>query len=299
MTALVLGFAEGEAAARRFAAALGVPHATVEVHRFPDREALVRVPASARTVFLYRSLDNPDAKLVELLLAASAARDEGARRIVLVAPYLAYMRQDKAFRRGEAISQRVMGRLIATHFQGLLTVNPHLHRVATLEEAVPWIPAVAISAAPLLRGLIDADRRSVIVGPDGEAAQWTASIAGPLGLELLTSSKQRHGDRDISITIDDLGRVRGRPAILVDDVISSGATLARAAALLRGAGASSVEAIVTHCLAGPEDLAKLGVAGIDRISSTDSVDGPAAGVHLSGLLADAVRSTAAFHFAGD
>lgn len=298
MNALVLGFPDGNAAARRFAAALDLSCGTVEVHRFPDREALVRISGSAPLVFLYRSLDDPDAKLIELLLAASAARDGGARRVVLVAPYLAYMRQDKAFHPGEAVSQRVIGRLIADRFDGLLTIDPHLHRVATLGEAVPGIATVALTAAPLLRGLINADRRPLIVGPDGEAAQWTAGIAAPLGLEVLASTKQRHGDRDISIAIGEIGRVRGRAAILVDDVISSGATLARAAVLLRDAGASSVEALVTHCLAGPEDLARLSTAGIDRVSSTDSVDGPTARVHLAGLLAEAVRATAAFRLAG-
>lgn len=69
----------------------------------------MRVPAAAPVVILHRSLDDPDAKLVELLLAASAARELGARRVVLVAPYLAYMRQDQAFRAGEAVSQRVIG----------------------------------------------------------------------------------------------------------------------------------------------------------------------------------------------
>ena len=101
------------AAAERLAQALGVPCRTVTVHRFPDGESLVRVEPSPETAFLYRSLDHPNDKLVELLLAVSALRANGAAKVVLIAPYLAYMRQDIAFHDGEAISQRVVGKLLA------------------------------------------------------------------------------------------------------------------------------------------------------------------------------------------
>ncbi|KAK0332136.1 hypothetical protein LTR94_026106, partial [Friedmanniomyces endolithicus] len=174
-----------EIAAERLAHALGIEAAAVEVRRFPDHEALVRVPAAAPVVILHRSLDDPDAKLVELLLAASAARELGARRVVLVAPYLAYMRQDQAFRAGEAVSQRVIGGLLASHFDALLTVDPHLHRISSLSDAVPGIPAVALSAAPLLAELVGRDDNPLIVGPDSESLQWTRTIAEPLDLDML------------------------------------------------------------------------------------------------------------------
>lgn len=290
MTALVLTFADGSAAGSRFAAALDLPCWTIEVHRFPDRECRIRIPASAETVLIYRSLNDPDAKIIELLFAAAAARDGGARQVILVAPYLAYMRQDKAFRPGEAISQRVISRLVADHFDALATVDPHLHRVTSLAEVVPGIPALSVSAAPLLANLIDPAGHPLIAGPDGEAAQWTASIARARKLEVLSSTKERRGDRDIAITIHQIERVRGRPVILVDDVIASGETIARAAALLWGAGASRVEAIATHCLATNDDLKRLYASGIARLTSTDSIDGPTARVHLAELLATTIRA---------
>lgn len=290
MSAIVLNFADGAAAARRFAKALSLPCKQVAVHRFPDRECLIRIPASAETVLLYRSLNDPDAKLVELILGAAAARDGGASRVILVAPYLAYMRQDKAFHSGEAISQRVIGRLLAQHFDALLTVDPHLHRIATLTEAVPGLTAVAVSAAPLLSTLIDPTQQPLIVAPDGEATQWTRKIAKRLRLSVLTGAKKRRGDREVVIRMNDLVRVRHRTVIVVDDVIASGSTVDRAAAVLLDAGASQVDAVVTHCLAAPEDLARLAASGIRSISSTDSVDGLTARVEIAQLLADAVRA---------
>ncbi len=289
MSAIILAFADSMAAAGRLGTSLDLPVHQVAVHRFPDNEALIRVPASAQSVILYRSLDDPDHKLIELLLAASAARDGGAGRVILVAPYLAYMRQDKAFHPGEAVSQKVMGGLLASHFDGLVTVDPHLHRVATLSEAIPVIPAISLSAAPLLTTLINAKDNPIITGPDSESRQWTEAIARPLGLETLIATKQRLGDRRVSLTIAEAKRAKGRRAIIVDDMISSGRTLTEAVKLLRRAGATSVEAIATHCLARPADLAFMTAHGITAIASSDSIDGPTSKAVLAPLIARALR----------
>lgn len=289
MSAVILAFVDSMAAAGRLGASLDLPVHEVTVHRFPDNESLIRIPASAQTVILYRSLDNPDHKLIELLLAASAARDGGAERVILVAPYLAYMRQDKAFHPGEAVSQKVIGGLLASYFDGLVTVDPHLHRVANLSEAIPGIPALSLSAAPLLAALIDPKDNPIIIGPDNESRQWTEAIARPLGLETLIATKQRLGDRQVSLTIAEVERAKGRRAIIVDDMISSGRTLAETAKLLRQAGATSVEAIVTHCLADPDDLAFMAAQRIDRIVSSDSIDGPTSKAALAPLITRALR----------
>ncbi|MCZ4328253.1 ribose-phosphate pyrophosphokinase-like domain-containing protein, partial [Brachybacterium paraconglomeratum] len=86
---------------------------------------------------LYRSLDQPNEKLVELLLAARTARTLGAPHLTLVAPYLPYMRQDIAFSPGEAVSQRIVGPFLASLVDAVITVDPHLHRVASLRDVVP------------------------------------------------------------------------------------------------------------------------------------------------------------------
>jgi len=124
MTAItrVLAFDDERAPAATLAGALGVPLALIERHRFPDGELKLRLPPALHgTVVLWRSLHQPNEKLVELMIAAPAARELGAGRLVLVCPYLAYMRQDIAFTPGEAVSQRHIGRLLAQHFE----VNPN------------------------------------------------------------------------------------------------------------------------------------------------------------------------------
>jgi ribose-phosphate pyrophosphokinase len=286
-------FEESARPARALAQALGIPAKPIAVHRFPDGESLVRVPSpiDANSALLYRSLDHPNEKLVEILLAASALRGNGARRIALVAPYLGYMRQDIAFNAGEAVSQRVIAGLLAEHFVALFTIDPHLHRIHSLSQIMPATEAVSLTAGPLLSAAIDPSDGPVLVGPDGESRQWVERIAAPLGLDVLVGKKVRTGDRNVSIAIDGISAVKGKRAILVDDVISSGVTLQVAAKLLHEAGAEPVEALATHCLASEDDLAGLADAGIASIRASDSVPGPVACLPTAGLLAEAIADS--------
>jgi len=288
MSATVLGFAECADGAIRLARTLGLEAGEVDVHRFPDGESLVRVPPQGPTCMLYRSLNDPNARLVELLLAASAARDSGAGKVVLVAPYLGYMRQDRAFRPGEAVSQRVIGRLLAEHFDCVVTIDPHLHRISRLDEVIPGIPAISLSAAPVLARALAPEDRPLLAGPDSESAPWVRAIADPLGLDFLLGEKVRSGDRSVSIVFADAARAAGRNLVLVDDLVSSGETLAVAARNLLAAGARQVEALATHCLAGEQDIARLRAAGITRLRATDSIPGPASCLPTSELIADAI-----------
>lgn len=264
---------------------------TVHVHAFPDGESLVRVQPSGGTVLLYRSLDDPNRKLVELLLAASALRDAGASRVILVAPYLAYMRQDAAFHPGEAISQRAIGALLAKTFDGLVTIDPHLHRTPDLASILPGIPALAVSAAPAmveaLRAAITPD--TVLVGPDTESRPWVESIANPLGLSVLIGEKRRSGDRSISLSIPGMDAVAGRRTIIVDDCVSSGSSLIACCNLLKAAGAASVEAVVTHCLASDGDIEAVLGSGIAALRAADTTSSRLGAIPVDGVLADAMR----------
>lgn len=286
MTATLHAFADDAAPAGRLAAALGIACTGLSRHRFPDGEQRVTAAATTPIAILYRSLAQPDAKLFELLLAADALRRRGAHRLVLVAPYLPYMRQDIAFAPGEAVSQAVMGRLLGGAFDAVVTVDPHLHRTSVLATVLPG--AISISAAATiaqaLHGKLPPD--SVLIGPDAESRPWVAAVAAPLGLAHCVATKQRHDDRRVSISVPPIG---ARPAFLVDDLLSSGGTLIACAEQLRAGGASLAGAAVTHCLAGAKDLARLAAAGIAPFLACDSVPGPAATISLAPVLAAALR----------
>lgn len=294
--AALFAFAETLDPARRLAAALDLPCIEIELHRFPDGESRVRVPASAQAALLYRSLDRPNDKLVELMLAASALRDSGTARLTLVAPYLCYMRQDMAFRPGEAVSQRAVCGFLDRLFDAVVTVEPHLHRIESLSSVFDTAQATALSATALLAQTLrmdGVDPATVLVGPDGESRQWAEALAAATGLPFILGDKHRAGDRDIRIALPEAGRVQGRPALLIDDMVSTGRTLAECAALLYAAKATRVEALVVHALYGPADAAALAAAGIARIRSTDGVPHPSNAVPLAPLLAEALRGVSA------
>jgi len=279
--------------AAKLAARLGIPCTEISVHSFPDGESLVTAKSSAPTVIVYCSLDHPNSKLVDLALAAAALRDQGAERLVLVAPYLCYMRQDTAFHTGEAVSQRVIGQWLARLFDRIVTVDPHLHRTPDIATALPGTEAHALSATALLAELICHDQDAgdgVLVGPDSESRQWVERIAAPLAMPALIGTKTRDGDRKVRIDIPDIGQVGGRVGYVVDDVVSSGATLATCAERLIEAGARRVEVVVVHALCSPDDLAMMRSAGIARLRSTDSVIHPTNAVSLAPLLADTLKN---------
>jgi ribose-phosphate pyrophosphokinase len=280
---------ETPAALRLADAADLVPH-RVQRHRFPDGEIQLTLPADLPPrVVLLRSLHQPNDKLTELLLAAPTARQLGAKHLSLVAPYLAYMRQDMAFAPGQAVSQRIVGAWLATLFDAVITVDPHLHRVATLAEAVPASQAITLSAAPLLGDWIAQHRPGAfLLGPDSESAQWVTQAAAAHGMQHAVCHKVRHGDRAVSIALPACD-LRGQAVVLLDDVASSGLTLETAAALALAAGAASVDVAVTHALLAGDALQRIHQAGVGEFWSTDSVAHPSNVVGLAPLLAGALK----------
>lgn len=270
--AALLCFDEEQAIAQRAADAAGLALAVVQRHRFPDGEVRLRLPDPLPPrVVVWRGLHQPNEKLVELLLAARTARQLGARHLTLVTPYLAYMRQDMAFNPGEAVSQRIVGAFLADLFDAVITVDPHLHRVATLEEAIPVRDAIVLSGAPLLADHIATQRQDVLlVGPDEESLQWVAQAAARHGWHSGVCRKTRHGDREVDIELPDLP-ITGRAIVLMDDVASSGHTVAQAARGLLRAGAASVDVAVTHALFAAGAVELLREAGVGQVWSTDCI----------------------------
>ena len=287
---LVLGFGDYRAQGKRLAEALRAPYREVEVHRFPDGESRLRLPIDLpKRVLVCRSLDRPNDKLVELVLASRTARDLGAREVVLVAPYLCYMRQDAAFRPGEAVSKRVIGTLLSGWFDALVTVDPHLHRIASLDQVIPGIPVLAPTAAPLmarfLKGHLDSP---VLVGPDGESEQWVQTVAREVGLDWVVGHKVRRGDREVQVTLPSWP-YKGRHVVLLDDVASTGHTLQSAVKGLVSTGAASVSVLVCHPLFLEDAVAGLRSRGVRQIWSTDSITHPSNAISLAPVLAEAIH----------
>lgn len=258
----------------------------VPVHRFPDGESLPRVGrAVGRHAVLVRSLPDPNAKLVEVLLAADALRRAGARRVTLVAPYLPYLRQDAVFVPGQPVSARVVGRLLAQAFERVLAIEAHLHRLVRLSDVTP---GRSLSAAPALAGFARRlGRGTLLVGPDRESDRLVGAVARRAGLAYVVGEKRRSGDRRVRVSLPPLPP--STRALVLDDVASSGATLAATVRALRRAGAREVSAAVVHAVFAPGAEARVRAAGVRRLVSCDTVPHPTNRIRLAPFLAEALR----------
>lgn len=285
-------FAHGEDHARELASALGLDARPIEVHTFPDGESRVAISGAAANCLVYCPLDRPNMKLVDLMLAADALRRAGARRLVLVAPYLCYMRQDMAFHEGEAVSQQAVARFLSSLFDRVVTVDAHLHRVSSLAEVFPSIEAENLIAADTIASFAAArgiGEDTLIAGPDEEAAQWVGQLAAALGAPAITGRKARRGDREVEITFPDVN-LEGRSVLIADDIVSSGETVLSAIAAMRARGASSVRVAITHALFDATVYERMLNAGADTVWSTTSVPHPTNAISLAGLLGEALRN---------
>lgn len=287
---LVLGFPEYLPQAQRLAVALNVQLQEVYLHQFPDGESLLRLPVDLpEHIVICRSLNQPNDKLIELLLCAKTARQQGVKRITLVAPYLCYMRQDIANQTGEAVSQRIIGKMLADIFDDVITVDPHLHRISRLNQAIPIDNAMSLTATEEIAEFLQQKfTHAVLLGPDSESEQWVAAIAKKIGFDYSVAEKIRLGDTQVEMTLAGHD-FQHKTVVIIDDMASTGRTLARATTLLLAAGATEVYAAITHPLFCGDAEAHILQSGVKELWSTDSITHPSASIHLHKLLAQAVQ----------
>ncbi|MGZ8398908.1 MAG: ribose-phosphate pyrophosphokinase [Gemmatimonadales bacterium] len=293
MTAIILALPGNDRLANRIGAFLDLDVSDVVVHRFPDGEARVRVKRSVagRAVILVAPLDRSDQKILPLLFAAATARDLGASSVGLVAPYLAYMRQDRRFEPGEGVSAVHFARLLSGTVDWLVTVDPHLHRTATLEDLYT-IPAHAAATAPLLAEWVAMHvERPVIIGPDVESAQWVESVASRIKAPHAILTKRRSGDETVALKLADLSGCVGHQPVLVDDIIASGATMIEATGLLRRAGWPAPICLGVHAVFAGNAYALLQEAGAAKIVTCNTITHPSNEIDVSNLVAVAVEQS--------
>lgn len=272
MKPLVIPLAGADSLARKLVAALDGELGELETRRFPDEEIYLRLKTNPkdRSVIVVCTLDRPDDKVLPLLFLSGAARDLGVARIGLVAPYLAYMRQDKQFNDGEAVTSAHFARLLSSAFDWLATVDPHLHRYRDLAD-VYRVPAVALHAAPLLSDWIKVHvPHPLLIGPDAESEQWVRAVAMGADAPHIVLRKRRLGDRDVQVTVPDLTGWSDRTPVLVDDIVSSAHTMIETARQVTAAGLPRPVCVAVHALFAEDSYRSLKSVAA-RIATTNTV----------------------------
>ncbi|HVV65956.1 MAG TPA: ribose-phosphate diphosphokinase [Rhizomicrobium sp.] len=278
-----------DAMAAKLCEAAGGDLCAIEARAFPDGETYLRLAGEieGRSLALVCTLARPNDKILPLLFAADAARDLGARRIGLVAPYLAYMRQDRRFRPGEAVTSRPFATLVSGAFDWLVAVDPHLHRYSSLGDIYD-IPARALHAGALLARWIAANVDDpFIVGPDEESAQWVAEVAQDSGCAFAVLRKQRLGDREVTIAARDLERIGDKTPVLIDDIVSSGETMIAAIAAVARASSRAPVCLAVHGIFADEAVARIEATGA-RVVSTNTAPNARGAIDVAPLLAPAI-----------
>lgn len=271
---------------------LGFDVGAVMLRRFPDGESLLQIQSETveSEVILVCGLEDADRKLMPLLCFSEVAREMGASNITLVAPYLGYMRQDKRFHPGEAVSAPIFAQFISSHFDSLVTVDPHLHRIRALDE-VYRIPNKVVAAAPMLADWVrNHVRNPLLIGPDAESKQWVSEVAGLADTPYVILEKTRHGDEEVTISLPDLTSYHSHTPVLIDDVISSGGTMLEAIRGLRHAGLAKPLCIAVHAMFAKNAYALLQDAGVEKIVSCNTITHVSNQVDVSGLLADGIKT---------
>jgi ribose-phosphate pyrophosphokinase len=288
---LIVSLPSGAVLATALAQELSAEVTHLEAHSFPDGEQLVRftTDVAGRDVLLAGCLHPPHEKTLPMIFAADTARELGAKSVGLVTPYLPYMRQDARFRPGEAITSRSYARMLSASLDFLVTVDPHLHRWHHLSD-IYTIRTEVVAAAPAvaewLRKNVD---NPLVIGPDEESHQWAAVVARLANVPCTVLRKVRRGDKDVTVTIDNPGIARGHTPVLMDDILSTGRTIASAAHALRELGLATPMCVAVHAVFAGDAMEAVRAAGVTRVVTCDTIEHPTNAISLTRAIADGVR----------
>lgn len=260
-----------------------------ESRSFPDGESYMRITTSVANCdcVVLADLSHPNEKFLLLVFLLETLRELGAASVGLVAPYLCYMRQDNRFDEGEAVTSRVFAADLSRHVDWLVTVDPHLHRYLSLDEIYP-VPNRAVSGAKALTNWLRGKSDMLLVGPDAESEQWVSGIAAESGLPFVIGDKQRHGDRDVVITLPDLSGFLNHRAAIVDDVISSGGTVLQCIDTLKRSGIEHIICLAVHGIFAHGVDRRLLASGLEQLVTTNTIMHPSNAVDVSDLIAPAI-----------
>ncbi|MBR9910232.1 MAG: ribose-phosphate diphosphokinase [Gammaproteobacteria bacterium] len=254
------------------AKALGAQRGEFTARQFPDGESYLRITQGVehRACIVIVDLSHPNTKYLPLLFLLETLRELGASQVGLVAPYLSYMRQDRRFVDGEAVTSRIFARSLSHHIDWLVTVDPHLHRYHSLDE-IYTVPCRVVQGAPALAQWLKTQNNLLLVGPDSESEQWVSDIAAFSQHPFVIGAKQRFGDRHVEVSLPNIGEYKNRSAVIIDDVISSGQTILECIKTLKSKGIDSIQCVAVHGIFADGSDQALVEAGLSQLATSNTI----------------------------
>lgn len=288
---VVLGGTNSKELAKKVARKINAEYGKLHTDKFPDGETYLKLPfpvQGKKAIIVEGMHPNPNEALIETIFAARTARELGAKDVVLVAPYLAYLRQDKRFHPLECWSNRIMAALL--HFADrIIVVDPHIQRIPNL-QSIFKIPAKQITANKLIAEYIQKNIPDpVILGPDEESYQWAEEIAETIRIEATVLRKKRYTSRHVVIKLKRDLSLKNKNVVIVDDIISSGHTMIEVIKQAKKQKAKTITCIAVHGIFAENALSKLKKAGATRIITTNTVVNTTSKIDVSPVIAEELR----------
>lgn len=259
------------------------------IHHFPDEEILVKINSAVKdnNVIFIASTDRPNNKIAPLFFAADTARQLGAKKIGLISPYLAYLRQDKQFHPNEGVTSQFFAKMISAHFDWLITIDPHLHRWHHLNKLFT-IPAQTLHATlPIVQWIKENIPQPILIGPDKESQQWVAEIAKQVAAPFLIVEKQRFNDTTVESTVPHIEKYKNYTPVIADDIISTGETMLATIRHLKSMGISSIHCIGVHAIFANQAYEKL--SAVAQVATCNTILHPSNKIDVSSIIIDVLN----------
>ena len=278
----IIGGTASKTIAENLAKILNQPLANITIKRFPDDELYIRIldKIAGEDVVIVQTT-YPDQNIIELFLLQDAVREAKTKSITVVAPYFGYGRQDKKFQEGEAISARAIAKLISMNAERFITVDPHKDHVLKFFS----IPAQSCSALKEIAAYVKAKHIDVVLAPDKGAAERAKNIAKIVGCRYDYLDKTRIDGETVRIQSKNLD-VEKKNVAIIDDIISTGGTMAQSVKELKKQGANKIILACTHGLFVGSAKEKIISAGCTELVSTDTITSEFGNVHVAPCIAD-------------
>lgn len=240
---------------------------------FPDGETYLRFEedVAGSHLILMDSLNNPNPKILPMVFFAETARKLGVSQVGLIAPYLAYMRQDAEFNPGESVTSVYYAELISRYFDWLITVDPHLHRYHSLSEIYSLKSKVVSAMQPVAAWIKKNISNAILIGPDSESQQWVSEVAEMASVPYAILTKKRLGDRKVEISFDQVLDSRGRTPVLLDDIISTATTMVETIQQLKSVTHVAPICIGVHAVFSDHAYENLIQAGAQKIVTCNTI----------------------------
>lgn len=267
------------------------------IRQFPDGESYIQIHSDVKNkcVVLVCTLHQPDVKLLPLYFLSKTAKEQGATCTCLVAPYLAYMRQDMKFKPGESVTSVHFAKLISGFADSLTTVDPHLHRRGSLSE-IYSVPNKVIHAAShiskWIRGNVE---NPVLIGPDSESEQWVSQVAQGADAPFIVLEKIRHGDKSVEVSVPQVKHYKNHTPVLVDDIISTARTMIETVEHLKRAGMKSPVCVGVHAVFADSAYRDLMRLGVKQIVTCNTIPHESNQIDLSDILASEIERLMSHH----